>query len=69
MLGDPGKPYPFHTDGTQPIQERILKTELWAKAREDLKEMWAIAKGKHTQPLGISNLMGWFSPVRREDSA
>lgn len=57
MLGDPDK-YPFHMNGTQPIQGRILWTELWANAREDLKELWAIAKGKHTQPLEMSHLMG-----------
>lgn len=57
MLGDPDK-YPFHMNGTQPIQGRILWTELWANAREDLKELWAIAKGKHTEPLETSNLVG-----------
>lgn len=70
MLGGPGKLCPscFHRDETKPIQEEGPGTEFWASTREDLEEMWVAAKGIHTQPLGIANLVGQMSPVRREDT-
>lgn len=34
----------------------IWETELWTNPRENLEEIGTTAKGKHTQPLGLSNL-------------